>query len=110
MGKISVVLDEDEKDIAHSNDDEADSVIEDLGKLRQMAAGLPSMSKSKAHFFKSAPRVTWTFTAIPKPIKEMAVAEAERRGMTLKAFFLHCLREGGGLDIPPYEDLDARHR
>ncbi len=78
-------------------------------KLAELAEGLPSPARARKEQLKRAPRLNWTFNNIPAPIKTAFEAEARARGMTMKAFFLHCLR-AGGLDIPAYEDMDGRRR
>lgn len=77
--------------------------------LASLSLGLPSPSQAKRDQMKHAPRLNWSFTNVPAPIKAAFEDEAKRRGMTLKGFFYHCLR-AGGLDIPDYETIDARRR
>lgn len=77
--------------------------------LASLSLGLPSPSQAKRDQLKHAPRLNWSFTNVPAPIKAAFENEAKRRGMTLKGFFYHCLR-AGGLDIPEYETIDARRR
>lgn len=80
---------------------------DESGKLRQIAAPLPSVSKAKAHSLKTAERVQFAFTNVPKPIKDAFVTEARRRGITQKELLYECLR-AGGLSIPEASQLDGR--
>ena len=77
--------------------------------IEQLAEGLPSPSQAKALALKNAPRVQFSFTNFPEPIKEAFGNEAEKRGMNKKEFLFYCLR-AGGMDIPPYEEIDGRRR
>jgi hypothetical protein len=97
MAKVSVNLDD--------NSDGDDS----SHKLRAMTASLPSVSKAKSTALKDAPRVQFSFTNVPKPIKEAFAAEAQRRGVTKKELLYECLR-AGGIYIPDASDIDARRR
>ena len=97
MGKVSVNLDD---------DDEADV---GLAKLQQLAAPLPSVSKAKSSALKDAPRVQFSFTNVPKPIKDAFAAEAQRRGFTKKEMLYVCLR-AGGIQIPENAEIDGRRR
>lgn len=96
MAKISV-------DLADKNQSEEGE------KLKAIASPLPSVSRAKAHSLKSAPRVQFSFTNVPKPIKDAFAAEAKRRNLSHKAFLYECLR-AGGLDIPEISEIDARTR
>jgi len=96
MAKISIDL-----------DDTPDSPEET--KLQELAKPLPSVSKAKTSAIKTAPRVQFAFSNVPKPIKDAFAAEAKRRRMTQKAFLYECLR-AGGLNIPDIEDIDGRMR
>ena len=78
-------------------------------KLKELAAPLPSVSKAKSQSIKHAPRVQFSFTNVPKHIKDAFVAEAGRRNLSLKAYLYECLR-AGGLDIPDLGDIDGRTR
>lgn len=78
-------------------------------KLKVMASPLPSVSKAKTQSLKSAPRVQFSFTNVPQPIKEAFAAEAKRRNLTQKAFLYECLR-AGGLEIPDLDEIDGRTR
>lgn len=80
-----------------------------VDKLRELAAPLPSVSKAKSQSLKSAPRVQLSFTNVPKPIKDEFVAQAERRGLSMKEYLYECLR-AGGVSIPDTSDIDARTR
>lgn len=94
MGKISVDLAE-----THATDDG--------DRLKAIAAPLPSVSRAKTHSIKAAPRVQFSFTNVPKPIKDAFVKEAKRRNISQKAFLYECLR-AGGLDIPDVNEIDGR--
>lgn len=96
MAKISVDL----ADTAPSKEE---------GKLKEIAAPLPSVSKAKSQSLKSAPRVQFAFTNVPKPIKDAFVAEAKRRNLSQKEFLYECLR-AGGLEIPDTKNIDGRTR
>lgn len=97
MAKVSVNLDDDL--------DNGDAVQ----KLRELAAPLPSVSKAKSAALKDAPRVQFSFTNVPKPIKETFAAEAKKRGLTQKEMLYECLR-AGGIDIPENSAIDGRRR
>ena len=97
MAKLSVNLDEDQDT--------------DLGskRLKALSAPLPSVSKAKSSALKDAPRVQFSFTNVPEPIKEAFAAEATRRGLTKKELLYECLR-AGGIDIPATSEIDGRRR
>ena len=97
MAKVSVNLDDDL---------EAD---DNSHKLKTMAAPLPSVSKAKSSALKDAPRVQFSFTNVPEPIKEAFAVEAKRRGLTKKELLYECLR-AGGINIPATPEIDARRR
>lgn len=97
MGKVSVNL-EDDLDIEDST-----------RKLKEIAAPLPSVSKAKSSALKDAPRVQFSFTNVPKPIKEAFAAEAKKRQLTQKELLYECLR-AGGLDVPEISKIDGRRR
>jgi len=97
MAKVSVDLDDDR--------DEED----DARKLKALAAPLPSVSKAKSSALKDAPRVQFSFTNVPKPIKEAFAAEARKRGVTQKELLYECLR-AGGIRIPTTTEMDGRRR
>lgn len=97
MGKVSVNL-EDDLDIEDS-----------ARKLKEMTAPLPSVSKAKSTALKDAPRVQFSFTNVPKPIKEAFAAEAKKRQLTQKELLYECLR-AGGLEIPAISEIDGRRR
>jgi hypothetical protein len=84
-------------------------VSPEVSKLKELAAPLPSVSKAKSQSLKTAPRVQFSFTNVPKPIKEAFMAEAQRRKITQKALLYECLR-AGGLDIPEMDEIDGRTR
>jgi tRNA(Ser,Leu) C12 N-acetylase TAN1 len=88
---------------------ETPSASSEATKLKELAKPLPSVSKAKAGAIKTAPRVQFSFTNVPKPIKDAFAAEAKRRNLTQKAFLYECLR-AGGLEIPDMEDIDGRTR
>lgn len=97
MAKVSVNLDDD-----IDGDDSS-------RKLKELAAPLPSVSKAKSSALKDAPRVQFSFTNVPKPIKEAFAAEAHRRRVTQKELLYECLR-AGGIDIPDTAEIDGRRR
>lgn len=97
MAKVSVNL-EDEPD----RDEGAQ-------KLKKLTAPLPSVSKAKSLALKDAPRVQFSFTNVPKPIKEAFAKEARDRQITQKELLYECLR-AGGIDIPDTSEIDGRRR
>ena len=78
-------------------------------KLKELAAPLPSVSKAKSTALKDAPRVQFSFTNVPKPIKEAFATEAQKRGLTQKELLYECLR-AGGINIPDTAEIDGRRR
>lgn len=78
-------------------------------RLGSLTNGLPSVSRSKKDALKYAERVQFSFTNVPKPIKDMFAEEARRRGITQKELLFHCLR-AGGIDVPDIIDIDGRRR
>lgn len=97
MVKVSVNLDDDL---------DGDGSVQ---RLKAMAAPLPSVSKAKSSALKDAPRVQFSFTNVPKPIKEAFALEAQKRGVTQKYLLYECLR-AGGIDIPDTAEMDGRRR
>ncbi|WP_134643191.1 hypothetical protein [Pseudaestuariivita atlantica] len=97
MAKVSVNLDDDL---------DADDSSK---KLKAMTAPLPSVSRAKSSALKDAPRVQFSFTNVPQPIKEAFAAEANKRGITKKELLYHCLR-AGGIDVPEATEIDGRRR
>ena len=97
MAKVSVNLEDD------FESDEAAT------KVREMAAPLPSVSKAKSAALKDAPRVQFSFTNVPKPIKDAFDEEAQRRGISKKELLYECLR-AGGIMIPKTAEIDGRRR
>jgi len=97
MAKVSVNLDDDL---------DGDDISQ---KLKAMTAPLPSVSKSKSSALKDAPRVQFSFTNVPKPIKDAFATEALKRGITQKELLYECLR-AGGLNIPSATEIDGRRR
>ena len=97
MAKVSVNLDDD-----LASDDDA-------RKVRELAALLPSVSKAKSSALKDAPRVQFSFTNVPRPVKEAFAAEAKKRRLTQKEMLYECLR-AGGIDIPDTTEIDGRRR
>lgn len=97
MAKVSVNL-----------EDDFDSEVT-TAKVRELAAPLPSVSKAKSAALKSAPRVQFSFTNVPKPIKDDFDHEAERRGLSKKELLYECLR-AGGIEIPDLDEIDGRRR
>jgi hypothetical protein len=77
--------------------------------LDTLTQGLPSVSRSKKDALKYAERVQFSFTNVPKPIKDMFAEEAQRRGITQKELLFHCLR-AGGIDVPEAAEVDGRRR
>ena len=51
----------------------------------------------------------FSFTNVPKPIKEAFAAEAQKRGVTQKELLYECLR-AGGISIPETSEIDGRRR
>jgi hypothetical protein len=97
MAKISVSLDEDIEEGSSAQ------------KIKNLAAPLPSVSKAKSSALKDAPRVQFSFTNVPKPIKDEFASEARRRGISLKELLYQCLR-AGGINIPDISKIDGRRR
>ena len=97
MAKVSVNL-----------DDDLDS-DDGIRKLKALAAPLPSVSKAKSSALKDAPRVQFSFTNVPRPIKDAFAAEAEKRKITKKELLYECLR-AGGISIPANVEIDGRRR
>jgi len=97
MAKVSVNLDDD-----LDGDDSA-------RKIKELAAPLPSVSKAKSSALKDAPRVQFSFTNVPKPIKEAFAAEAKKRQLTQKELLYECLR-AGGIAVPTNSEIDGRRR
>lgn len=96
MAKLEVKLD----------DEIAGDIVPSLDTLTK---GLPSVSRSKKDGLKYAERVQFSFTNVPRPIKDMFVEEAQRRGITQKELLFHCLR-AGGIDVPEAIEVDGRRR
>ncbi|MGB0697023.1 MAG: hypothetical protein ACPGOY_15320 [Rhodospirillaceae bacterium] len=107
--QINLGLSKKTNDSDHLKETQQNNDIGDAEKLAALAAGLPSPSQAQKDMLKRAPRVSWTFNNIPYPIKQAFEEEAQRLGMTMKEYFLHCLR-AGGLEIPSYDELDGRRR
>ena len=97
MAKVSVNLE------AEFDSDEVSA------KLRELAAPLPSVSKAKSAALKDAPRVQFSFTNVPKPIKDAFDQEARKRGVSKKELLYACLRSGG-IEVPETEEIDGRRR
>lgn len=97
MAKVSVTLDDD-----LDGDESAQ-------KLKELSAPLLSVSRAKSSALKDAPRVQFSFTNVPKPIKEAFAAEAKKRQLTQKELLYECLR-AGGINIPDNAEFDARRR
>ncbi len=97
MAKVSVNLEDD-----FDNDEAAT-------KVRELAAPLPSVSKAKSAALKDAPRVQFSFTNVPKPIKDAFDQEAKKRGISKKELLYECLRTGG-IEIPEISEIDGRRR
>ena len=97
MAKVSVNLDDD-----LDPDDSAQ-------KLKAITAPLPSVSKAKSSALRDAPRVQFSFTNVPQPIKTAFADEAAKRGISQKELLYECLR-AGGIDIPETSEMDGRRR
>ena len=97
MAKVSVNLEDD-----HEGDEVS-------ARVRELAAPLPSVSKARSAALKDAPRVQFSFTNVPKPIKDAFDREAERRGVSKKELLYECLRFGG-IEIPGTDQIDGRRR
>ncbi len=72
-----------------------------------IARGLPSPHKSSLRD-KLRNRAQMNFPRVPVFVRDQFSTAALAAGMTKIEFFYHCLREGGGLDIPPYKQMDLR--
>lgn len=99
MGKLKIDL-----DMTAEQGDKQEDII-----LKEMTRGLPSVSAARHEGIRRSPRTQMAFSNIPMPVKEAFEAAARKAGMGLKEYFYHCLR-AGGVDIPDYQDLDARRR
>lgn len=108
MAKLQLDLSEAVKDEKGGDQPTVEEVSENE-TLRKMAVGLPSHGRAEAQALKNAPRTQFSFTNFPVPIKEAFADEAKKRGMGKKEFLFHCLR-AGGVDIPPYDEIDGRRR
>lgn len=108
MAKLQLDLSEAVAEEKGAHTPSAEGVTE-AETLRKMAVGLPSHSRAEAQALKIAPRTQFSFTNFPVPIKEAFDDEAKKRGMGKKEFLFHCLR-AGGVDIPPYDEIDGRRR
>lgn len=97
MAKVSVNLEDELEDEPGSQ------------KLKELAAPLPSVSKAKSSALKDAPRVQFSFTNVPEPIKEAFAREAKKRGLTKKELLYECLR-AGGINVPASVEIDGRRR
>ena len=88
MAKVSVNLDDD-----LDGDDSA-------RKLKELSAPLPSVSKAKSTALKDAPRVQFSFTNVPKPIKDHCVAvEGSDHFHDPEYLIAHCV-DSQGYDRP----------
>lgn len=97
MGKIQV-------DLSGELDESANN-----SPPAKFTEGLPSVSRAKTDVLKYADRVQFSFTNVPKPIKEQFAALAREKGITQKELLYHCLR-AGGLSIPRPSEIDGRRR
>ena len=97
MAKVSVNLEDDFYDDGTA------------AMVKELAAPLPSVSKAKTAALKDAPRVQFSFTNVPKPIKDAFAAEAKKRKLTKKEMLYECLR-AGGINIPDSAEIDGRRR
>ena len=79
--------------------------------IDSLAAGLPSASRARraalSAELRRAPRVQFSFSQVPKPIKDKFAAVAQERGITMKELLYDCLR-AGGIDIPETAEIDRR--
>ena len=75
--------------------------------VKAMADALPSPHKADLRS-KLRDRVQMNFPRTPRFIKLQFENEAAKRNMTHIEFLYFCLREGGGLEIPPYDQMDLR--
>lgn len=76
-------------------------------KLAELAGPLPSVSKAKEGNLRRAPRVQFSFTNVPKPIKDAFAKEAAKRKVTQKELLYEALRQVG-IDIPDDALIDRR--
>ncbi|HJO55519.1 MAG TPA: hypothetical protein QF423_02510 [Candidatus Scalindua sp.] len=100
MAKIEVSLPK----IADPDDSVLKQVTEEAMAI---AKGLPSPHRSSLRE-ELRNRVQMNFPRVPVFVKDQFTAAALAAGMTKVEFFYYCLREGGGLDIPPYDQMDLR--
>ncbi|WP_395378076.1 hypothetical protein [Marinicella sp. W31] len=77
--------------------------------MRKLTEGIPSTSKARLEIFDNSEREFWTFSAIPKVIKDMADERAKELKMGKKEFLYHCLRKGG-LNLPEYVDIHGNRK
>ena len=101
MAKVRVTL----PNVSDLDDDAPAKQASD--EARAIAKSLPSPHKSDLRE-KLRDRVQMNFPRVPVFIKDQFDAAAERAGMTKVEFLYHCLRDAGGLDIPPYDQMDLR--
>jgi len=73
----------------------------------ELANALPSPYHSELRA-KLRKRTQMNFPRVPEFVKDQFDRAAKARKMTKIEFFYHCLREGGGLEIPPYDQMDLR--
>ena len=76
-------------------------------RVKAMADALPSPHKADLRS-KLRDRVQMNFPTTPRFIKEQFEVEAAKRNMTHIEFLYFCLRERGGLEIPPYDQMNLR--
>ncbi len=97
--------------VDNPDDEEGDSLTENVvmvsDEAKELAKGLPSPHASDLRA-KLRKRTQMNFPRIPVFIKEEFDAAAKKNKMMKVEFLYHCLRVGGGLDIPPYDQLDLR--
>ena len=78
-------------------------------ELKTMAASSQRVSKANSSALKNAPRVQFSFTNVPRPIKEAFATEAQKRGITQKELLYECLRSVG-INIPDASGMDGRRK
>ena len=73
----------------------------------EIADALPSPYHSELRA-KLRDRTQMNFPRVPRFVVEQFHAAAKARKMTKVEFLYHCLREGGEIEIPPYDQMDLR--
>lgn len=75
--------------------------------ISELVSGLPSVSEAKKRNLIKSPRVQFSFTNVPLPIKKAFIEEASKRGITQKQLLYEALK-GVGIDIPTEFVRDRR--